>query len=143
MGLRSHASIAKGIEGAQLGEGDFDRRSGSWVPNRLFANQPIPVRNLVDVRAGAIIKLRTVDFACPECDCSTPHSHNTYQGSAVAPDSSWNVIEIGDFNGSSDEGIVWQQSTTGLVVEWQMNGSQIVSSQSIISQGIPVEPGST
>jgi hypothetical protein len=44
--------------------GDFDHRPGSWVSNRLFANQPIPVRYLVDVRAGAIIKLRTVDFAC-------------------------------------------------------------------------------
>jgi hypothetical protein len=40
--------------------GDFDHRPGSWVPNHLFANQPIPVRNLVDVRAGAIIKLRTL-----------------------------------------------------------------------------------
>jgi hypothetical protein len=48
-----------------------------WVPNRNFANQPIPVGNLVDVGAGAIIKLRTVDFACQECHCSTPQLHNT------------------------------------------------------------------
>ncbi len=56
---------------------DFDRRPGSWVPTRLFANQPIPVRNLVDDRAGAIIKRSTVDFACQECHCLTPHLHNT------------------------------------------------------------------
>ena len=67
----------------------------------------------------------------------------TYQGSAVSPDSSWNIVEIGDFNGSGDSDILWQQSTTGALVEWQMNGSQIVSSQSVTSQGAPVAPGST
>ena len=25
----------------------------------------------------------------------------TYQGSAVSPDSTWNIVEIGDFNGSA------------------------------------------
>jgi hypothetical protein len=67
----------------------------------------------------------------------------TYQGSAVSPDSSWNIVEIGDFNGSGDSDILWQQSTTGALVEWQMNGSQIVSSQSVTSQGTPVAPPST
>ena len=67
----------------------------------------------------------------------------TYQGSAVSPDSSWNIVEIGDFNGSGDSDILWQQSTTGALVEWQMNGSQIVSSQSVTSQGTPVALGST
>ena len=67
----------------------------------------------------------------------------TYQGSAVSPDSSWNIVEIGDFNGSGDSDILWQQSTTGALAEWQMNGSQIVSSQSVTSQGTPVAPPST
>ena len=67
----------------------------------------------------------------------------TYQGSAVSPDSSWNIVEIGDFNGSGNSDILWQQSTTGALVEWQMNGSQIVSSQSITSQGSAVAPPST
>ena len=67
----------------------------------------------------------------------------TYQGSAVSPHSSWNIVEIGDFNGSGDSDILWQQSTTGALVEWQMNGSQIVSSQSVTSQGTPVAPSST
>ena len=67
----------------------------------------------------------------------------TYQGSAVSPDSSWNIVEIGDFKGPGDSDILWQQSTTGALVEWQMNGSQIVSSQSVTSQGAPVAPGST
>ena len=67
----------------------------------------------------------------------------TYQGSAVSPDSSWNIVEIADFNGSGNSDILWQQSTTGALVEWQMNGSQIVSSQSVTSQGAPVAPSST
>ena len=67
----------------------------------------------------------------------------TYQGSAVSPDSSWNIVEIGDFNGSGNFDILWQQSTTGALAEWQMNGSQIVSSQSVTSQGTPVAPPST
>jgi hypothetical protein len=68
----------------------------------------------------------------------------TYQGNLVEPDSSWNIIEVGDFNGTAnDSGILWRQSTSGMLVEWQMNGSQIVSSQEVGSQGTPVPPNST
>ena len=67
----------------------------------------------------------------------------TYQGSAVSPDSSWNIVEICDFNASGDSDILWQQSTTGALVEWVMNGSTIASSQTITSQGSAVAPGST
>jgi serralysin len=64
----------------------------------------------------------------------------TYQGNAVKPDSTWSIIEIGDFNGGSDSEVLWRQSTTGLLSEWQMNGSQIVSSQELTSQGSSVMP---
>jgi hypothetical protein len=67
----------------------------------------------------------------------------TYQGSTVAPPSSWNIIEIGDFTGAGTSDILWQQSGTGALIEWQMNGSQIVSSQSVTSEGTAVAPGST
>ena len=67
----------------------------------------------------------------------------TYQGSAVAPASSWNIIEIGDFTGTGTSDILWQQSGTGALIEWQMNGSQIVSSQSVTSQGNTVALAST
>ena len=67
----------------------------------------------------------------------------TFQGNAVSPDATWNIVEIGDFTGNGDSDILWQQSTTGTLVEWQMNGSQIVSSQSVTSQGIPVAPNSS
>jgi hypothetical protein len=69
----------------------------------------------------------------------------TYQGAAVSPNSTWSILEVGDFNGSKDAGIIWQQSTTGALVEWQMDGSQIVSSEAITSNGLPVtaSPGMT
>ena len=49
----------------------------------------------------------------------------TYQGSAVSPGSSWSVAGIGDFTGSGDADILWQQSTTGTLAMWLMNGSTI------------------
>jgi hypothetical protein len=67
----------------------------------------------------------------------------TYQGKAVTPDSTWSIVEVGDFNGVSDSDILWRQSTTGVLNEWQMNGAQIVSSQEVTSQGPPVLPNST
>jgi hypothetical protein len=68
----------------------------------------------------------------------------TYQGSAVKPDSTWNIVEVGDFNGTSNASdILWQQSTTGALQEWQMNGAQIVSAQAIASQGSTVMPPSS
>jgi len=42
----------------------------------------------------------------------------TYQGNVVAPDASWNVVAIGDFNGDGKSDIIWQQRSTGDLVEW-------------------------
>jgi hypothetical protein len=67
----------------------------------------------------------------------------TYQGTAITPDSTWNIVEVGDFNGGSDSEILWRQSTTGVLAEWQMNGAQVVSSQEVTSLGAPVTPNST
>jgi probable HAF family extracellular repeat protein len=55
----------------------------------------------------------------------------TYQGNAVAPDSSWSVVEIGDFLGTGGSDILWRQSTTGALSEWLMNGPQIVSTSTL------------
>jgi hypothetical protein len=63
----------------------------------------------------------------------------TYQGAAVKPDSSWNIVSVGDFTGSNETDILWQQSTSGAIVEWQMNGSQIVSAQSVTAEGVSLD----
>jgi serralysin len=68
----------------------------------------------------------------------------TYQGNAVKPDSTWNIIEVGNFNDPTNASdVLWQQSTTGTLMEWQMNGAQIVSSQQVTSQGVAVTPNGT
>jgi hypothetical protein len=62
----------------------------------------------------------------------------TFQGSAVSPDSSWSVIAAGDFNGDGSTDLLWRQSGTGSLLEWQMNGTQITSSQAVSFQGKPL-----
>jgi large repetitive protein len=62
----------------------------------------------------------------------------TFQGSAVSPDASWSVIAAGDFNGDGMTDLLWRQSTTGSLMEWQMNGAQISSSQAVTFQGKPL-----
>ena len=72
------------------------------------------------------------------CDARPDH---TFRATPLPPDSTWNIVEVGDFTGSGNSDIIRQQSTTGALLEWQMNGAQIVSSQTITSQGAPVTPG--
>jgi probable HAF family extracellular repeat protein len=66
----------------------------------------------------------------------------TYQGNAVAPDASWKVVEIGDFNGDGRSDILWRNDD-GSMSEWLMNGSQIMQSLTPSSQGNPAAPDSS
>jgi hypothetical protein len=67
----------------------------------------------------------------------------TYQGTTPTPDSSWSVAGIGDFNGNLEVDIIWRQSTTGLLLDWDMSGSTILSSTTITYQGSAPTPDST
>jgi hypothetical protein len=51
----------------------------------------------------------------------------TYNGGAVAPDSSWTVAGVGDFDGDGHVDVLWRQAATGLLAEWLMNGSTITA----------------
>ena len=51
----------------------------------------------------------------------------TSQGAVVAPDASWHIVQIGDFNGDAESDILWRNDS-GAVAEWQMKGSQIMGS---------------
>ena len=64
----------------------------------------------------------------------------TYQGKTLAPDASWHVVEIGDFNGDGNSDILWRNDN-GAMSEWLMNGSQVTASVAPSSQGNPVTPG--
>ena len=63
----------------------------------------------------------------------------TYQGNVVAPDASWKIVEIGDFNGDGNSDVLWRNDN-GTMSEWLMNGSQIISSQAPSSQGNSISP---
>ena len=63
----------------------------------------------------------------------------TSQGTAVAPDASWHIVQIGDFNGDARSDILWR-SDSGAMAEWLMNGSQVVASVTPSLANIPVQP---
>jgi serralysin len=66
----------------------------------------------------------------------------TLGGSAAMPDSSWSVAAIGDFNGGGKSDILWR-NTSGSLIDWTMNGSQIASAQQVTFGGSPVTDSSS
>jgi serralysin len=66
----------------------------------------------------------------------------TLGGSAVSLSSSWQIAQIGDFNGSGTSDILLR-NTNGAMVEWSMNGAQIASSSQVTSQGSPITPSAS
>jgi ELWxxDGT repeat protein len=63
----------------------------------------------------------------------------TFNGAVVAPDASWHVVEIGDFNGDSDADILWRNDN-GALAEWLMNGNAIGQAITPTSNGATVSP---
>ncbi len=62
-----------------------------------------------------------------------------FNGTAVAPDASWHVVEVGDFNGDSNADILWRNDS-GALAEWLMNGDAISQAVTPASNGAPVSP---
>ncbi len=60
-------------------------------------------------------------------------------GVAVAPDATWHVVEIGDFNADGNSDILWRNNN-GALAEWLMNGTTIASSFAPSSNGTAVSP---
>ncbi len=63
----------------------------------------------------------------------------TFNGSAVAPDASWHIVEIGDFNGDSNSDILWRNDN-GAMAEWLMNGNVIAQSVTPTTGALPIAP---
>ena len=60
----------------------------------------------------------------------------TSSGTAVNPDPSWHVVEIGDFNDDARADILWRNDN-GSMAEWFMKGTAIIGS------GAPTAGGAT
>ena len=60
-------------------------------------------------------------------------------GAAVRPDASWSVAGVGDFDGDSRSDILWRNSN-GMLVDWTMNGSNVVSAAVLTAGGGAVTP---
>ncbi len=66
----------------------------------------------------------------------------TFNGSAVTPNATWHIVEIGDFNGDSNSDILWRNDN-GAMAEWLMNGTAIMQSVTPTSGALPISPDST
>ena len=60
----------------------------------------------------------------------TSNQQVTLAGNPVAPDASWSVSGVGDFKGNGNADLLWR-NTNGTLIDWTMNGSQILSSQNV------------
>ncbi len=66
----------------------------------------------------------------------------TFNGSPIAPDSSWKIIEIGDFNHHGITDILWRNNS-GALSEWEMNGTAVAASFVPTANGSTVSPDAT
>src|SRR5262249_2549548 len=64
----------------------------------------------------------------------------TSNGTVVAPDATWSVAGIGDFDGDHKSDVLWRNAN-GPLAEWLMNGSTIVGNGVVSVNGASVAPG--
>ena len=64
----------------------------------------------------------------------------TSQGMPATPDGSWQIAQIGDYNGDGKSDILWRNSSSGQLTEWLMNGSQIFLGGNVTQQANPAAP---
>ncbi len=63
----------------------------------------------------------------------------TFNGTAVTPDASWHVAEIGDFNADGKADLLWRNDN-GALAEWAMNGATITQSITPSANGVSLSP---
>jgi ELWxxDGT repeat protein len=63
----------------------------------------------------------------------------TSGGAPIAPDASWHVVEVGDFNGDGNSDILWRNDS-GAMSEWLMNGTAVMQSVVPSANGVAAMP---
>ncbi len=61
-------------------------------------------------------------------------------GTIVAPDRSWSVAGMGDFNGDNTSDLLWRNAATGELAEWQLHSSDIIGSADVNNGSIALRP---
>jgi len=61
-------------------------------------------------------------------------------GQQAAPDASWSIAGIGDFDGDGNADLLWRQGSTGTLALWLMNGSTISASVTPSFDGTAISP---
>jgi hypothetical protein len=58
----------------------------------------------------------------------------------IAPDPSWSVVGMGDFNGDKYADLLWRNSVTGELAEWQLHSSDIIGSNDVNNGSVGLRP---
>jgi hypothetical protein len=61
-------------------------------------------------------------------------------GTTIAPDPTWSVAGMGDFNGDKYSDLIWRNSVTGELAEWQLHSSDIIGSADLNAGGVAIRP---
>jgi len=61
-------------------------------------------------------------------------------GTVIAPDSTWSVAGMGDFNGDRRSDLMWRNSVTGELTEWQLNSAAIINAPDVNVGGFGLRP---
>ena len=51
----------------------------------------------------------------------------------------WKVVSVTDYTGDGKPDLIWQNTTTGDVVYWQMNGTQWAGKWNYIAHTVPTQ----
>ncbi len=61
-------------------------------------------------------------------------------GTIISPDPSWSVVGMGDFNNDKYADLLWRNTATGELAEWQLHSSDIIGSNDVNNGSVGLRP---